>query len=262
VTEQVIRRKEAFVKHSLKSLHFTFASLAKKASPDGHLDPHRSTAERALEAANPWRWLSHEWKALISAFALWATFVAIGVCFFTHYPGEDLTGLEAFYLSVITLTTVGFGDKVPKTSGGKVFATIWMLLGVAAFANMVGRFSAVFLSRGVRLDKLDEYALRRILEDPLFLTNHNLRKDEADISHHAVSRSDFILFMLKDLGVVDAELVEKLGKDFDKLDTDHNGVLNAADIPRVQVRSRQKGYDAPSSAPVPRLWTLLRAVRS
>merc|ERR1712079_397839 len=85
------------------------------------------------------------WKRFLRAMVIWMFFVVTWIVFFAIAPGEEKTPLQAFYMGVITMTTIGFGDIVPKTEGGKLFATIWMLLGVAALANMVAKFSEAFL---------------------------------------------------------------------------------------------------------------------
>jgi len=43
---------------------------------------------------------------------------------------EDQTLFDALYLAVITLTTVGFGDVVPRTPAGKVFTMLLALGGI------------------------------------------------------------------------------------------------------------------------------------
>lgn len=50
--------------------------------------------------------------------------------------------LDSLYFSVMTLTTVGYGDFVPHTALGKVFTMIYVLAGIAvilAFAEHVLR---------------------------------------------------------------------------------------------------------------------------
>jgi ABC-type amino acid transport substrate-binding protein len=37
---------------------------------------------------------------------------------------------DAFWWSAVTLTTVGYGDKAPRTTGGRAVAVVWMFLGV------------------------------------------------------------------------------------------------------------------------------------
>merc|ERR1719379_2799325 len=69
-------------------------------------------------------------------------FVAIGTCFFHFFPGEGKTVGQGVYMSIITLTTVGFGAFTPVTQGGMVFGAFWMLFGVAALGAAVASLTA------------------------------------------------------------------------------------------------------------------------
>jgi len=64
----------------------------------------------------------------------------IGVLFWHYYPGEGKTWLQAVYMSVITLSTVGFGAFNATTEGGKVFGAFWMLVGVATLGALISTF--------------------------------------------------------------------------------------------------------------------------
>jgi voltage-gated potassium channel len=50
---------------------------------------------------------------------------------------EGLGALDAVYLSVTTLTTVGYGDVTPVTNAGKVFTTIFVLVGMGILLAFV-----------------------------------------------------------------------------------------------------------------------------
>ncbi|CAK0850306.1 unnamed protein product [Prorocentrum cordatum] len=52
--------------------------------------------------------------------------------------GLQMSWASAFYMSVITVTTVGFGDHSPKSRIGRIVGIIWMLLGVAVTAYCSG----------------------------------------------------------------------------------------------------------------------------
>jgi voltage-gated potassium channel len=54
---------------------------------------------------------------------------------------ERLGWLDAYYLSVITLTTVGYGDVTPHTPGGKLFTTFYIFAGVGILASFVSHTS-------------------------------------------------------------------------------------------------------------------------
>jgi voltage-gated potassium channel len=62
----------------------------------------------------------------------------IGTVFYSLQEGWGL--IDAFYFSVTTLTTVGFGDPAPTTPVGKLFTVFYILSGlglIAAFINAI-----------------------------------------------------------------------------------------------------------------------------
>lgn len=54
--------------------------------------------------------------------------VAIGTIVFHVLEGWSI--VDSLYLTAQTLTTVGFGDLAPQTRSGRMFATVFMILGV------------------------------------------------------------------------------------------------------------------------------------
>jgi len=61
--------------------------------------------------------------------------MGIGTVFYRFV--EDLTWIDSLYFSVITLTTVGYGDISPTTTVGKVFTMGYVLLGIGIFVAVV-----------------------------------------------------------------------------------------------------------------------------
>jgi voltage-gated potassium channel len=59
---------------------------------------------------------------------------------------------DCMYWAIVTLTTVGYGDKVPITEIGRLIAGVTMILGLGLFALPVGIISASFLSEIRRRD--------------------------------------------------------------------------------------------------------------
>ncbi|KAI3744050.1 hypothetical protein L1987_57122 [Smallanthus sonchifolius] len=51
-----------------------------------------------------------------------------------HYV-ENLGWLDCFYLSVMSVTTVGYGDIAFSSVGGRVFACVWLLVSTLAVAR-------------------------------------------------------------------------------------------------------------------------------
>jgi voltage-gated potassium channel Kch len=50
---------------------------------------------------------------------------------------EHLTWVNAYYFSVITLTTVGYGDITPKTDAAKIFTTFYIFAGVGIITTFI-----------------------------------------------------------------------------------------------------------------------------
>lgn len=75
--------------------------------------------------------------------------VGIGVWLFErkhnpeHFGGSTIQGIGAgFWFSAVTMATVGYGDKHPKTFGGRIVSLIWMLTAVI----LVSLFTATITS--------------------------------------------------------------------------------------------------------------------
>ena len=63
---------------------------------------------------------------IITAAALFMLF--FGTIF--YHITEKLSWVDSWYFSVITLATVGYGDITPKTDIGKLFTTLYVLIGI------------------------------------------------------------------------------------------------------------------------------------
>lgn len=71
---------------------------------------------------------------------------------------ENLSILDAFYFSIITITTVGYGDIHPLTSEGKFLSIIMIVLGVGTFLGVVANVTEMILNKRekkIRLEKLN-----------------------------------------------------------------------------------------------------------
>ena len=60
---------------------------------------------------------------------------------------EGLTLFNALYLTVITITTVGYGDVAPVTTGGRVLAMLLVLVGFGTFTALVVTATQAVLER-------------------------------------------------------------------------------------------------------------------
>jgi voltage-gated potassium channel len=58
------------------------------------------------------------------------------------------TPLDALWWGIVTLTTVGYGDVVPKTPEGKIAASLLMLLGIGLFSAITATIASYLISTG------------------------------------------------------------------------------------------------------------------
>ena len=86
-------------------------------------------------------------------------FAAIGIYFFENkVQPEKFSSIPAcFWWAIITLTTVGYGDAVPITVGGKMFAGLVMIVGIGVVAIPTGLVTSALAG---------EFGARRSEEEP------------------------------------------------------------------------------------------------
>jgi len=65
--------------------------------------------------------------------------------------------LDAYWWSVVTMTTVGYGDKYPKKVSGRVIASIWMIIGILWFAGLTAT-----LSSSLTVEKIERGGIKSI----------------------------------------------------------------------------------------------------
>jgi len=79
-------------------------------------------------------------------------FSSIAILQFENDPNSNIkTAEDAVWWSYVTITTVGYGDKYPVTTEGRIIAAILMTVGVGLF----GTFTAFVSSWFVKSDKND-----------------------------------------------------------------------------------------------------------
>ncbi|NIP55880.1 MAG: hypothetical protein GWN14_06735 [candidate division Zixibacteria bacterium] len=62
--------------------------------------------------------------------------IGIGTVLFHRL--ESWTWIQSFYFSVVTITTVGYGDLVPTSDASRLFTAIYILIGVSIGVAALG----------------------------------------------------------------------------------------------------------------------------
>jgi voltage-gated potassium channel len=60
--------------------------------------------------------------------------------------GNIVTGSDALWWGIVSVTTVGYGDEYPVTDGGRIVGVFLLLAGVSLFATLSGYLANAFLS--------------------------------------------------------------------------------------------------------------------
>lgn len=207
-----------------------------------------SHLEANVETGQPvttWQYLGDTIRAfnrLIAAFLAFALFIAAGTVFYRLYEpctcsygrtrietcvdghlcpetgGSQKTWVDAFYMSVITLTTVGFGDYSPQSYYGRWFGVFWMLLGVAATGNFISVFSDFFLTvkhrKSIQINEINQDVFNSI-------PKKNPRR---------LSKMEFRCYALEQLKLVKEDDVKEIDDIFESIDSNKDGQLSKEEV--------------------------------
>ena len=67
-----------------------------------------------------------------------------------YWRTEDWTIVQALYFSVVTLTTIGYGDLHPTSAGTEIFTIIYILTGLGVFVALLASVAISTSSRSPR----------------------------------------------------------------------------------------------------------------
>ncbi|GAA5220136.1 potassium channel family protein [Membranihabitans marinus] len=65
------------------------------------------------------------------------TTIIIGLGGIAYHYIEGWSWIDSIYFSIITLTTIGYGDYSPQTDMGKIFTIFYILIGVGVILGFV-----------------------------------------------------------------------------------------------------------------------------
>ena len=77
--------------------------------------------------------------------------------------GNIQSAEDALWWSFATITTVGYGDRYPVSTGGRVVAAVLMVAGVGLFGTVSGLFASVFMHPGQESEEVSLSEIQRKL---------------------------------------------------------------------------------------------------
>jgi len=110
-------------------------------------------------------------------------FAAIAVLQFETLPDSNIkTAGDAFWWAFVTVTTVGYGDKFPLSTEGRIVACILMAVGVGLFGTFTGFIASLFVEPELTQDETaHERVLREIRSLDAKISSLEARLDELKI---------------------------------------------------------------------------------
>jgi ABC-type amino acid transport substrate-binding protein len=134
------------------------------------------------------RFLSPEFLAIVAA--LLALLIVIGVLIWlaerranAQFQGQPLSGIgSGLWWSAVTMTTVGYGDKAPRTVLGRVIGMVWMFAGLIVISTFTAAITTALTVNELdaSIDGLEGLRLKRVLvlqgsTSDSFLTEEGIR---------------------------------------------------------------------------------------
>jgi len=131
--------------------------------------------------------MSVSYRRLMESHNLGSTLV---ICFFILLVSGTLmalidpnieTPLDGLWWAWVTITTVGYGDIVPVSTAGRVFASVLILMGIGLVSVLTATISALFIQQD------EEAQNQRLIEQ-----EHRIEALEAQL-HRMESKLDQVL---------------------------------------------------------------------
>ncbi|CAL0311169.1 unnamed protein product [Lupinus luteus] len=148
--------------------------------------------------------------------ALCVVVMCIGIGSFVLYFVEGLDLVDSVYLSVMSVTTVGYGDRAFKTPPGRLFAAIWLL-----FSTLMVARAFLYLAEA-RIDRRHRRMAKKVLHREI--TVEDLLA--ADINNTGfISKSEYVIFKLKEMGKIQEKDILQICNEFRRIDPTNCGKI-------------------------------------
>jgi len=158
--------------------------------------------------------------------------------------------IDALYYSVVTVSTVGYGDYVPQTEQAQLFVVLYALFGSILLARSLGALAALPLERRRLYQQqlvLEQYGGELDGDELLDLQQTLVDLELCDAERGYCTKADFALAMLVRQDKCTPDDVAMALGTFQKLDIDGSGELDAEDVQRWI--ERQQEAEAKDAAP-------------
>ena len=176
-------------------------------------------------------------KGVLINLALLGGLVVAGTLFFAALNYEEAIEQEAYFeaagwpkyyildpvrFTIMTMTTVGYGDMYPQTPGGKVFGSFYLIVGVSFLTRIVGSVFEIIAT------KREQEQKKRTMTRALLSSNAMQEFDEDGSGD--IDKYEFLKTMLIIRGEVGEGTIRRIMRRFEELDEDGSGEIDFADF--------------------------------
>lgn len=203
-------------------------------------DEHPSTA---LEASWPLKSSSsskqsteelaageRKWTFLIRTLVRPLLVIVAGGIFIGKLEGWNLC--DSFYFSLVSASTIGFGDYSPTTRTGRMASIFLIPMFLAAAGDFFARVG-IFVIRN-RTKQLFESQAERAE----WLTEKQANEMDLD-GNGSVSKAEYVLYMLVEAGIVSKDESLVLEEQFERFDVTRSGHIESGDL-KAMKKFREK----------------------
>lgn len=156
-----------------------------------------------------------DYRTMAFGLVLLTVVTACGVSTFMVLEGLEF--IDAVYATVISATTVGFGDLHPTKAKTKLCVTVWLVLSTISVAKVVADFTEV------RMSVKERAVTRRVLSATVDRQSMKMLDHDND---GTVLWGEYLSRMLVSLGKVSQEEIDSFRKRFNELDIDLDGRID------------------------------------
>ena len=225
---QILKETYAFVRYLFDTVTFYRSFISMISNDGGHV--HDKIASLRLKYFDELQELRY---ATFLDFCILVGVVVFATIFMMH--SENWTSHLAFYWSVVTVSTVGYGDFSPTHDGSKLFTCVYVFVGGYYFIKTISGVVWVPIKmlslkneiRVIRQFEVDMSAEKfdNIINHPLFTATPHLRS-----SKEMLSKAEFVIALLNMMNKLNDDDVGVASDIFDAIDISGDGTLSVADL--------------------------------
>jgi potassium channel subfamily K len=220
VTDWILKAQEramnAVMERSKARMAVDMAKLRAQVGADAGADQDEEL-KRALANKEERTFRAKQLSPLARALVAIAVVVILGAV--VMHRLENISFLDGCYWSIVTSTTVGYGDVTPKTQSGRIFASFYCFITVGVMAWAIGQIASSSVE-----SQVEKHAQLKAFK----LTPEWLAAQGGDKGY--VDEFDFAKAMLLAMGKCEQSDFDTVAARFNELDVNGDRTLDAKDL--------------------------------